>query len=306
MPEAALAAPAAAAGVPNESAREMGRILDRPPPVVGEVLACNTWLTRRWSHGALHDTLAPLDTHVILTFYGRESRDIVWRTDGRRIASRTRPGAISLIPEGHDGRWDIDGSLEVSHVYLPDGRLQAAAAELTGGRRVDLLGRVAFEDPACARLLEMLSVETDLAQPSSRLFVEQAIDLLCTQLIRGHSSYRALLPEPPRRGLADWQVKKVTAYMREHLDEEIGLAELAALVSLSRFHFATAFRLATGRSPHDWLVHERISRARVLLFDPDRPVTDVAFAVGYQTPSSFAAAFRKVSGMTPTEYRRRL
>jgi AraC family transcriptional regulator len=169
-----------------------------------------------------------------------------------------------------------------------------------------LLGRVGFEDTSAARILELLSREAGASDPSSRLFVEQAIDLLCIQLIRGHSSFAALQVEPPRSGLADWQVKKVTSYMREHLDEEIGLEELATIVNLSRFHFCTAFRRATGQTPHNWLVMQRIGQARRLLAIPELPVTEVALAVGYQTPSSFAAAFRKLVGVTPSEFRRRL
>ncbi len=301
-PDAAVTA----APRPTQAIEVMGKVLDHAPAVVEEVLACDTRLTRRWAHGELHDNLPPLDTHVILTFYGNASRDIAWRTEGGRVASRTKSGAISLIPLGHDGRWDIDGSLEVSHVYLPDARLQAAAEQLARGQKVELLGRVAFEDPTAARLLEMLSHEAGVQGQSSRLFVEQAVDLLCTQLVRGHSTFGALTIDMPRRGLADWQVRKVTAYMREHLEEEIGLDELAALLSLSRFHFGTAFRHATGRTPHDWLVAERMDRAQALLRDPALPVTEVALSVGYQTPSSFAAAFRKAVGVTPSDFRRRL
>ncbi len=94
--------------------------------------------------------------------------------------------------------------------------------------------------------------------------------------------------------------------MREHLDEPVGLDVLADLAGLSRFHFCTAFRQATGATPHAWLVQMRIERARQLLADPALPVTDVALAVGYETPSSFAAAFRKLTGVTPSAFRQRL
>jgi SAM-dependent methyltransferase len=55
---------------------------------------------------------------------------------GRRIASRTRPGSITIIPSGSDGRWDVAGSIEVSHVYLPASRLEPIAEVLAS-----------FEDP---------------------------------------------------------------------------------------------------------------------------------------------------------------
>jgi AraC family transcriptional regulator len=120
------------------------------------------------------------------------------------------------------------------------------------------------------------------------------------------AAFAALNARPVPRGLAAWQVGRVTGYMLDLLEEEIRLSELAALVNLSRFHFCTAFRQATGCTPHEWLVNERIKRARKLLADPALHVTDIALAVGYGTPSSFTASFRKQVGMTPTDFRRRL
>lgn len=120
------------------------------------------------------------------------------------------------------------------------------------------------------------------------------------------SDIGALTLESPRGGLADWQVRRVTQYMHEHLGEEIGLGELAALVGLSRFHFCTAFRQATGHTPYNWLMTLRIEEARRQLNNRALEITDIAMAVGYQTPSSFAAAFRKIVGMTPSGYRRQI
>jgi AraC family transcriptional regulator len=262
-----------------------------------------TRLTKRWVHGELHDSLPPMSSHLLVAHYGTGAAEAVWRTDGRRLSSRMRAGALTLIPVGQDGRWDTFGSVEVSQVYLPDSRLQAAADALAGGRRVELIGRAAFADPVAGRIMDILSRDDPTGDPSGRLFTEQAIDLLCTQLIRGHSTCGAIAPAEPRCGLADWQVKKVAGYVRDNLSEEVTLDMLAGLLSLSRFHFATAFRLATGRTPHEWLVAERIERARELLRDPRMPVTEVALSVGYQTPSSFSAAFRKAVGATPREFR---
>lgn len=284
---------------------ELARILDRAPPVVDGKLRGDTRLTGPWGHGALHDHLPGLNDHVIITYYG-DPQDIVWRVGGDRHASQTRSGTITIIPQAYEGRWDIAGPIGVSHVFLSGERLRESAEQLAGGVAVDLLPRVGFDDPVAARLMHMLGQEALSPDTSSRLFVEQATDLLVTQLVRGHSSFGALTKEAPRRGLADWQVKRVTEYMRAHLDGEVSLAELAGLVNLSRFHFVTAFRLATGRTPHDWLTALRIQEAQRLLAVPELPVTEIALAVGYQTPSSFAAAFRKVAKMTPTEFRRRL
>jgi AraC family transcriptional regulator len=98
----------------------------------------------------------------------------------------------------------------------------------------------------------------------------------------------------------------VTAYMSERLDQPIGLDELADLTGLSRAHFCTAFRHATGYTPHEWLTRQRLERARILLRDPRSSITKIALDVGYQTPSAFTAAFRRHMGATPSGYRRSL
>ncbi|HWK63689.1 MAG TPA: AraC family transcriptional regulator [Rhizobiaceae bacterium] len=277
-------------------------ILDRAPPVVEEDFREHTRLTGRWGHGELHDNLGGMEGHVIITYYD-PPQEIVWRRGAERLAGTTRSGTITIIPEGQEGRWDIAGPIGVSHVFLPRERLANSAEQLIGGKPVELLARVGFHDPAAARIMELLGREAAVADASSRLFVEQATDLLVTQLVRGHSSFGAIEPPAPRRGLAEWQVRKVTGYMREHLDEPIALDELAAIAGLSRFHFCTAFRQAVGKTPHQYLVGLRIERAQKMLADPELPITEIALSVGYETPSSFAASFRKMTGMTPGAFR---
>lgn len=283
----------------------LGRILDRAPPVTDAVLRGDTRLTAPWGHGALHDYLPGMAGHVVITYYG-EPQDIVWRCAGERLAGKTRSGTITIIPQGHEGRWDIAGPIGVSHVFLPHQRLLACAEQLTGGKPLELLGRVGFDDPIAARVMEMLGRDAAAAaDPAAQLFVEQATDLLVVQLLRGHSSFGAI-SAPAQHGLADWQVRKVTSYMQDHLGEAVGLDDLAALVGLSRFHFCTAFRKATGRTPHAQLVELRMDRARRMLTIPNLAVTEIALAVGYETPSSFTAAFRKATGTTPSAFRQRL
>jgi AraC family transcriptional regulator len=293
----------AATAVRPDGPVEMARILDVPPVVEPYVLRGDTRLTRQWVHGGLHDYMRGMSGHVVVGCFHGE-REISWRVERKRFASRTQRRAFTLIPEGHDGRWDIEGKVVVSHAYLTQRHLQACADEMAGGRKVELQVRVAFEDPAVAGLLDILSHEAANDSAASRLFVEHAIDLLCLRLIRGHSSIEAMPLSERRRGLADWQVRRVTAYMRGNLARHVGLDELAAVVGLSRFHFCTAFRQATGVTPHRWLTMQRMERARDLLRDRALSVTDVAFAVGYETPSAFAAIFRRSVGTTPTAFRR--
>jgi AraC family transcriptional regulator len=242
--------------------------------------------------------------HLIGTYHGRQQK-CTWFLENRRLGAHLRPGTITLLPQNHDGHWDLNGPVEVSHLYLADERIQSCAAALRGNRRVELIPCVGFEDPLAAHILTVMSREVALGNRPSTLFIDQAIELLCTQLIRAHTPPSPVRPQP-RGGLTARQVQIVTHYMRDRLDQDITLSELAALVGLSRFHFCTAFRLATGQSPHGWLTEHRMDHARCLLARSNLQITDIAQAVGYTTPSAFAASFRRRVGMTPSQFRRLL
>ena len=98
----------------------------------------------------------------------------------------------------------------------------------------------------------------------------------------------------------------VTEYLTARLGQDVGLDELAGLVGVSRFHLCAAFRRATGVPPHRWLLLRRITEARAMLSQRDLSVAEIGMALGYQSPSAFSAAFRRVTGTTPLEFRRKL
>jgi AraC family transcriptional regulator len=109
---------------------------------------------------------------------------------------------------------------------------------------------------------------------------------------------------PNRGGLPALQQKRVAEFIEEHLAEDISLAALAELVDLSLYHFARAFTQSFGTPPHRYHMARRIDHARSLLRMPTLSVTQIGNRIGFCEASSFTRAFRKLTGFTPTEYRR--
>jgi len=95
-------------------------------------------------------------------------------------------------------------------------------------------------------------------------------------------------------------------FMEAHLTEDISLNGLAGLVRLSPYHFLRSFKRTFGEPPHRYWTGRRIERAKTLLANPRTSITEIAFDVGFSATSAFSATFRRITGQTPTDYRRSL
>lgn len=112
------------------------------------------------------------------------------------------------------------------------------------------------------------------------------------------------LSQPTARALPRWRLKRVLEYVNAHLDEALSLADLAALAGLSRMHFAAQFRAATGYRPHEYLLYQRVERAKLMLSGTDMPLVQVALSVGFQTQPHFSTVFKRLTGQSPARWRR--
>jgi AraC-like DNA-binding protein len=107
-----------------------------------------------------------------------------------------------------------------------------------------------------------------------------------------------------RGGLSGWQRQRVAEFIEANLAKTVRLAQLADLVALSPYHFARAFKVSFGVPPLRYHLERRMLRAKELLLAPDSSVTAVALAVGFAETGSFSAAFRRLSGVAPSRYRK--
>ncbi len=92
-------------------------------------------------------------------------------------------------------------------------------------------------------------------------------------------------------------------WINAHSQEDIDLVRTAAEAGLSPFHFLRLFSRVLGVTPHQYLVRCRLRHAARLLADDDRPVTDVAFDVGFADLSNFVRTFHRAAGVSPRGFR---
>ena len=125
----------------------------------------------------------------------------------------------------------------------------------------------------------------------------QDLDLVDVDTVPHHSA------PTYQGGLAPARLRRVSELVRTKLEDELTLDEMAESAGLSPGHFSQMFRQSTGQSPHQFVVRERIERAKEMLRAAEARVLDVAVACGFKTQQHFARVFRKICGASPTEYR---
>jgi AraC-like DNA-binding protein/ligand-binding sensor protein len=102
------------------------------------------------------------------------------------------------------------------------------------------------------------------------------------------------------------QITRARAFINEHQDEDLSLSEVAKAVNMSAFYFCKMFKQATGFTYTDYLARIRVEKVKNMLLDPNKRVSEAAFAAGFQSLSQFNRVFRKVAGEAPSTYRERI
>lgn len=97
------------------------------------------------------------------------------------------------------------------------------------------------------------------------------------------------------------RVVQAKLFIDQHFDEAIDVADIADEACFSKYHFIRLFKSIYGKTPHHYLTKVRIEQARLLLAK-GRPVLDVSLSVGFDSPTSFSAAFKKLTGKAPSVF----
>ena len=304
--EALLVAPSAHHSSPVADLRpadvEMARVLKTAPlrmasdPSNGAIA--------HWKHGALHDVVEPMTDHVIMTYPTGVQR--LERRTGKSVAIGTaRSGVVTIIPAGSSARWDIPGRCRCHPALSSAHNARTRCPRSRCAAPGDLLERTGHPDPVTSGLLMSAADVMEGNAALDALFRQRLTDLLATRILAAHTGVPTTF-EPIMGGLSPHALRRAIERLRSDSDADVSLAALASDAGLSRFHFCRAFKESTGLSPHAWLRQHRLEQAMNMLRDTDASIVSVAAALGYASQTAFAAAFRRLTGETPSDWRRRM
>ncbi|MCY4395835.1 MAG: AraC family transcriptional regulator [Rhodospirillaceae bacterium] len=265
-------------------------------------------LAERWSHteGDLGE-VRPRETEIVVMLAGRAH--VRRRGDGRLQHHDAEPGTVWLCPAGiPEDMIRIYGEIpETVHIYLPAPPLSATALrELDiDPDAVGLHYDGGFRDPVIENIARAVHTEMVDPAPGGKMLAETLASALGVRVLRHHSNMEpASVSLPSVRGALDARrLRRVVDYIDTHLAEDLTIEALAGVACLSPYHFARAFKAATGSAPHRYLTDRRIGRARALLAEDRLPLAEIAEVCGFSSQPHFTYWFKRTVGTTPGAYR---
>lgn len=160
-----------------------------------------------------------------------------------------------------------------------------------------------LKHPWLKSTLDQLSAEYLSQKPGAEIVVDKLTEIVIVELIRisfGRSEQSQVV-----RALADRQISNALQHLHTNPHMAWTLESLAQKVGMSRAAFAKRFKALMEQPMFKYLTHLRVQRAKQLLRDTQLPLYDVASRVGYESELAFTKTFKKLTSITPTQYRKK-
>jgi AraC family transcriptional regulator len=208
---------------------------------------------------------------------------------------------IYLLPPTLRRRTMFSERGEVLRLTFDESTVRRAASEIGAGE-ASIISLQRLTDPAIYELIHLLAEEMrpdGLRGPS---YSEALGHALLGRLVRGtvQSTLHA-----ERAGLSPQRLARCKAFIESKLTTEVTVAQMAAAVDMSVFHFTRAFKQSTGETPHAYASRRRIAAAQVMVRNTTRPLNQISSSFGFSSSSHFSAVFSRLCGVSPSEYRLR-
>ena len=221
---------------------------------------------------------------------------------GKLIATKGAAGNFCLTPAGQPVGAHWEKPIDNLGIFLEPDFVIQTAVENRFASNFEFIEIYKNKDPLIQHIGLTLLAESKSETPAGRLYADSLIQTLVLHLLKNYSTANAAA-ENQNGGLSGYKLRRVTEFINANLEEDLSLAEIAAVADLSQYHFARAFRKTTGLTPQQYVMQQRIERAKELLAKDDLPIVEISLRTGFKNQSHFTALFRKFTKLTPKLWR---
>jgi AraC family transcriptional regulator len=213
-------------------------------------------------------------------------------------------GSVCVIPAEHPFAVNFEREAEHLAISLDPSLVFRAAAEAGGFDNLRLTESAVQSDPVINSIAVALLGELEYNNERGSLYADSLAHILALHLVRHYAGANDGLNRFVG-GLSGPKLRRVEEFIERNYAQDLSLADLSMVAGMSTFHFAREFKRATGTTPHQYLLQQRIRHAKDLLSNSEMPLVDVGFQSGFSHQSHFTRLFRKLTGTTPQSYRLR-
>jgi len=275
-------------------------------------LGWSTLLAELHSHSRYEGpgAAAPTDAEVGVVVRGCDEGLLTYKFAGSWQSTRPTTGSIHLRPIGRtcDEVRICSANVQVLHLYVPTGVFTGLMDDYNlpavPGRSIRYSCGV--QDELISQI--GLSVLSEMTCPTAagRMLVETSSLMLAARLAHAHLETGLIRsPTPSRHGLDDGRLRRVLAYVEEHLADDITVADLANIACLSIFHFTRAFAATMGVPPHRYVSQGRLESAKAMIAAGRAPLSQIAldtrFFLAIELYPRVPAGHRHDAGRVPTD-----
>ena len=213
-------------------------------------------------------------------------------------------GDVALIPANVNHWQRIETEVAEAIVLTIEPQLITTIAhETVLNDKVELIPTFARPDPLIRHLALNLKTALD-SDNYDRLYAESLFHALSMHLLRYYATRQFAFKEYTG-GLPPYKLRQAINYINDNLDQKIKLDDVAQLIDISQYYFCHLFKESTGIAPYQYVIKQRVERARELIKQNQLPLAKIAFECGFSSQSQMTQHFRCCVGVTPKVYRDR-
>jgi AraC family transcriptional regulator len=232
----------------------------------------------------------------------RESIGDRW-LDNKQETERRQLGDIAIIPAGISHRCNWNTTVQFGILAIEPTLLQQVGQDWVNPDKIELMPQfMSKRDDLIQSIFATLSAELATGGIGSNLLVDSLKTTLTIHLLR---NYCTTLPRLSSHadGLSDAKLTLIKDYINTHLDLDLKLTELSTIAQISPYHFLRLFKKSVGITPHQYILQQRIDRAKYLLQSSNLDISEIAFRVGFCDSSHLTRCFKNSLGKTPSQWR---
>ncbi|MCY6490272.1 helix-turn-helix domain-containing protein [Leptolyngbya sp. GGD] len=247
----------------------------------------------------------PLIENLIVMSLTEQSRQVN-RFDGGEYDGVEKPGEFCLLPSGLSGTyyWEAPAEALVLTIHPKELQRVAVETECLNPDRVELRSVLLDRDPQIEAIARSFYSEMKQTGIGGQLYSESLANILNIHLLR-HYCTQPITLRRYESGLSQHSLQQVLDYIHSHLERDLSLDTLSNLANMSKYHFIYLFKQSKGMTPHQYVIQQRIHRAKEMLGDRKLAISGIGLACGFANQSHFTRLFRKHTGVAPKAYRDR-